>query len=651
MKPMLATPTTGVPTSADWVHEVKWDGMRVLANVHHSHACLHTRNETDASTRFPEIVAALTAQSTPADVLLDGEVVLFDEEGSPSFKKLQNRIFVKRADTAQRLAAIAPVTFMVFDLLRFNGRDLIDEPWTVRRQLLETLTWNSDRVTVTPTFPDGEALLEATQEQGLEGIISKRIDSPYSPGKRSKAWRKLPHRPTHSMVIGGWRPETGSDNRVGSLLVGLPESSAGEATRLCFLGRVGSGVAGSAQETLMPLLREHAAKAPPFTTDLPDADAAGAHWVHPRLVIDVRALGGIPKPGYRLRQPSFQGLRPDLTPADLVTETTKSATAKTNDTPTKASEKAQPLPQQPQTMSADVEDRRVPLTNLEKVLYPDSGTTKSEIISYLVEASAALLPALAGRPVTRVRWPHGVQGPSFFEKNTPKNTPEWVQTITLHSPGSRRESAQVTYPLVDDLSTLMWLGNLAAVELHVPQWRIDSQGAPYAPDRLVIDLDPGEPAGLTECARVALIVRDVLLEQGAGVIVPVTSGSKGIQLYTPVVGDPDDRDATRSRAQQLAKTLEQTHSDLVVATMTKAKRPGKILLDWSQNTRSKTTICPYSPRGKHRHVTVAAPRTWDEIEAAATGAPAHALTQLGPREVLDRLEKLGNLFAPVHLWT
>ncbi|STD09037.1 Putative DNA ligase-like protein Rv0938/MT0965 [Dermatophilus congolensis] len=453
------------------------------------------------------------------------------------------------------------------------------------------------------------------------------------------------------MVIGGWRSETGSENRVGSFLVGLPESSAGEATRLCFLGRVGSGVAGSVQETLVPLLREHAAKESPFAADLPDADVAGVHWVHPRLVIDVRALGGIPKPGYRLRQPSFQGLRPDLTPTDLVSETTRSATSEATMSLTDASKEAESLPQQSQAVNADIEGRRVPLTNLEKVLYPDSGTTKSEIISYLAEVSAALLPALAARPVTRVRWPHGVQGPSFFEKNAPKNTPEWVRTVILHSPGSRRESSQVTYPLVDDLSTLMWLGNLAALELHVPQWRIDSQGAPCAPDRLVIDLDPGEPAGLTECARVALIVRDALLEQGAEIIVPVTSGSKGIQLYAPVAGDPDDRDATRSRAQQLAKALEQSHSEMVVATMRKTKRPGKVLLDWSQNTRSKTTICPYSPRGKHRHITVAAPRTWDEVEAAATGTPAHTLTQLGPREVLDRLEKIGDLFAPVHMST
>lgn len=295
----------------------------------------------------------------------------------------------------------------------------------------------------------------------------------------------------------------------------------------------------------------------------------------------------------------------------------------------------------------DVDGRRLRLTSLEKVLYPGAGTTKAEVLAYVAAVAPMLLAQLRDRPLTRVRWPHGTGGASFFEKNVPGAAPGWLRTVTLDSPGSNRSHERVTYPLVDSLAGLTWLANLASLELHVPQWRVDAAGTPTSPDRLVVDLDPGPGAGLRECARVALLVAQTLDDVLPGVRVPVTSGSKGMQIYSsvPTGFADDDPDATRQLAHGLATALENAHPDLVVSRMTKSLRGGKVLLDWSQNTRAKTTICPYSLRGKGSTPTVAAPRTWAEVEAGAdgTGDLRHLLAD----EVVARVLDHGDLMAPV----
>ena len=292
-------------------------------------------------------------------------------------------------------------------------------------------------------------------------------------------------------------------------------------------------------------------------------------------------------------------------------------------------------------VQVDVEGRTLTISNLDKVLYPRTGTTKGEVLNYYAQISPVLLPHLADRAVTRIRWPHGVQGNSFFEKNAPAGTPSWVRTVEVPTTGSRTQSGATTlrFPICDDLATLTWLSNLAALELHVHQWQVDPSGTPRNPDRLVIDLDPGEPAGLHECARVALLVRDALAERDLG-CTPVTSGSKGLHLYAPLPGDLDS-DGTTAVAREVAEGLQKANPDLVTATMTKAKRPGKVFLDWSQNSGSKTTISPYSLRGRERP-TVATPITWDEVEAGAEDELA--LEQFGFEEVLARVAEHGDLF-------
>jgi bifunctional non-homologous end joining protein LigD len=283
----------------------------------------------------------------------------------------------------------------------------------------------------------------------------------------------------------------------------------------------------------------------------------------------------------------------------------------------------------------DVDGRRLVLRNLDKVLYPATGTTKGEVLAYYAAVAPALLGQLADRPATRKRWPDGVQGPSFFEKNLPNGTPDWIRRVTLPAPGSTKDRELVTYPVVDGLPALIWAANLAAIELHVPQWQVDQGGAVRAPDRLVIDLDPGAPAGLAECTEVAHAVRDRLAGDGLAAV-PVTSGGKGLQLYAAISGE-QEATVVHEYVKRLAERLERELPRLVVSRMTRSLRPGRVLLDWSQNHPAKTTIAPYSLRGGASPF-VAAPRWWPELEGGR-------LTQLEHAEVGDRLRADGDPMA------
>ena len=280
----------------------------------------------------------------------------------------------------------------------------------------------------------------------------------------------------------------------------------------------------------------------------------------------------------------------------------------------------------------EVDGRRLRLTNLDKVMYPETGMTKGEVISYYAEIAPVMVPLIAGRPVTRKRWVHGVgtaDAPEqpFFEKNLAEHAPEWVRRgIQHHSDGDK------AYPIAGDRATLVWLAQQASLEVHVPQWRFDATGEPANPDRMVFDLDPGEGMGLAECAEVARLVRDLVAGMGLETM-PVTSGSKGIHLYTALDGSQTS-DQVSAVAHELARALEADHPELVVSSMRKTLRTGRVLIDWSQNNGKKTTIAPYSLRGRPRP-TVAAPRTWEELDEAG-------LRQLEASEVLERVAEAGD---------
>jgi len=290
----------------------------------------------------------------------------------------------------------------------------------------------------------------------------------------------------------------------------------------------------------------------------------------------------------------------------------------------------------PERMLVRVGDRQLEVSNLDKVLYPEVGFTKGEIIDYYVRVAPVLLPHLRDRPLTRIRYPNGVDAPSFFEKNAPAGTPRWVKRQRLPVPGSSTGRETLDFILVNDLATLAWLANLAAIELHTPQWRLNGS-RPANPDLLVVDLDPGPPAGLDECCLVAVAAKHRLEMDGLTPFAK-TSGKKGMQLLCRLPGDQSS-DEVSAYAKRVAEDLEEALPKLVTSKMTKSLRPGKVFFDWSQNAAAKTTVSAYSLRAGPRP-TVSAPVTWEEVEEAQ-------VRPLGPEEVLRRIKEHGDLLEPL----
>jgi len=305
--PMLASPTPvsgRLPGGSGWVYEVKWDGIRLLADSTDERLRLLTRTGRDVTVAFPE----LAALAGLPDALLDGELVAMDDRGIPSFGALAERVHVRDRRRAAALARTAPASYLVFDVLRLYGVDLTGRPWTERRATLDRLELPAGPFRLSPVYEDGEALLAATREQGLEGVVAKKAASTYRPGQRSTAWVKVPHRLSRTCVVGGWRPQTDTTRTVGALLVGAPDADGA----LHYVGRVGSGIGRAAQRDLAERLAPLTRATSPFAETVPAVDAAGATWVDPELVVEVEHLGWTS--GRRLRQPSYRGVRTDHDP-------------------------------------------------------------------------------------------------------------------------------------------------------------------------------------------------------------------------------------------------------------------------------------------------------------------------------------------------
>jgi bifunctional non-homologous end joining protein LigD len=290
-------------------------------------------------------------------------------------------------------------------------------------------------------------------------------------------------------------------------------------------------------------------------------------------------------------------------------------------------------------VAVQVDGRQLTLSNLDKVLYPEAGFTKGEVIDYYTRIAAVLLPHVQDRPLTFKRYPEGVEGGFFFAKNAPSHTPQWVRTVTLPSPGSTKNRDTINYPVASDLPTLVWAANLAALELHVPMWRVTRTGKPKHPDLMVFDLDPGPPATIVECCEVAGHVRSLLAADGLTAYAK-TSGSKGLQLYVPLDEKAGWEDV-HSYARKLAQQLEKEHPKLVVWNMKKELRNGKVLVDWSQNNAAKTTVAVYSLRARALP-TASTPVTWDEVDACERPEDLRFTS----KQVLERVEDHGDLFAP-----
>lgn len=741
IQPMLAKPGALPRDQGRWAFEVKWDGVRAIVRSAPGRLALFSRAGNDITAGYPELRALNPALSSH-EAILDGEIVAFDDDGRPSFQALQSRMHA-RGTQVRRLAEARPVTLMVFDLLWLDGHSLVDEPWSARRAALEGLGLDGEHWQTPGAYEGrGTELLAATAEQGLEGVIAKRTDAVYRPGRRSDAWIKVKNERRQEFVVGGWLPGKGGRAGVlGSLQLGVHDADGA----LRWAGGVGTGFDRTTLEELTAKLERLERRTSPFVGRQPPKEA---RFCTPKLVVEVRFAEWTTEGS--IRQGAYQGLRDDKAPEDVVredgpaadaddaaaaenagdggrkaegrkaegrkaegrkaeagTKTKSGTTTETGGTtkaggttnagrgaaasddphhvpddvlaaalggraetgaPVAAAVVDEPEPTDPvaaaedvgatdapdpttdpdelipasgKSVEIEVEGRTLKLSNLDKPLYP-GGFTKSEVLRYYARVAPVALPHWRGRPMTLKRYPNGVEEKAFFQKHADKHRPEWVRTTPV--PHGRKDGT-VDFVLLDDLPTLLWAANLAAIELH-PSLSLgdpDAEHGVTGPRALVFDLDPGPGASIVDCCRVAMAVRDVLARFEIQACCK-TSGSKGLQMYAPLADDAS-YDETKPFARWLARFLEQHLPDLVVSKMAKELRHRKVLIDWSQNDQAKTTVGVYSLRARPRP-SVSTPVDWDEVEACERSDDPETLVFLAD-ETLARVRDRGDLFAPL----
>lgn len=636
VRPMLARPSRlpnddhGEGGSGRWAFEVKWDGVRAIAYCTGGTLRLESRNLNDITGRYPEL-EALGERLEGHRAVLDGEIVALDECGTPSFGLLQARMHLESQRQVQRLVRERPVTYVVFDVLYLDGQLTMPLPYRRRRELLAGLELEGEHWQ-TPAYRAGHGrdLLRVTAEHGLEGVVAKLLASPYRPGERSGDWLKVKNTARQELVVAGWLPGKGRrSGEVGALLLGYYERRNRRRV-LRYAGRVGTGFDEPELRRLGGELGVRAVKRSPFSKEGVQPPP-GARFAAPELVAEVEFTAWT-RDGV-LRHPSYKGLRSDKPAQEVERETVEPAP----EAPAGQGSPYEVVHATKRYTDVRVQGRALRLSNREKVLYPRTGFAKKDLIDYYAAVAPVLLPHLRRRPLTLKRYPDGVQGEFFYEKRCPSHRPEWVHTVPLWSERNKRD---VPYCVVEDLPTLMWTANLADIELHTS---LSLASRIERPTMLVFDLDPGPPAGFRECARVALLIRELFDAFHLRTLVK-TSGAKGLQVYVPL-NTPTSYEHTKPFARAVAELLEKQHPKQVVSRMAKSLRKDRVLIDWSQNHRHKTTVCVYSLRATERPF-VSTPLDWEEVERAARRRVERPLSA-EPHELLERVRRDGDLFEPL----
>jgi bifunctional non-homologous end joining protein LigD len=587
-QPMLATASDTLPTGVGWVFDPKWDGFRAIVAVSGGEVTFTSRNGNDLTQRFAGVARAAALAIRSSEAVLDGEICALDERGRSRFSLLQ-----ESAGTS---------VLVLFDLLELEGEPLLDLPLSERRRRLEELVSGDRGVVVSPQFDDGEALLAAAREQELEGVVAKRLDSPYRPGRRSVDWHKVKLRQTQEVVIAGYTRGQGRRAAFGALVVGVHD--AGE---LRWAGNVGTGFSDSEIERLRKLLQPLERSDSPFAEvpRMPRVRRSDVTWVDPVLVAEVEFAEWTHEG--RLRAPSYLRLREDKEAPEVRRE-------------------RDPVPS---TIRRGRKELR--LSNLGKPFWPEEGITKGDLIAYYRDVAEVLVPHLRGRPFTMKRYPDGWQGKSFFQKNAPSHTPDWIERTPL--PASTREGEKkiIEYALVNDELALMWMANMGCIDLHTWASRVDR---PERPDWVMFDLDPSEGSGFEEVVEVAGLVRQTLelLELES---YPKTSGSRGIHILVPIARR-HTFDEVREFAAVVAGALARAHPGLVTTEWARKKRKG-VLVDANQNRQGATNASVYSVRPR-AGAPVSTPLRWEEV---VPGLDPSSLTM---DSVLDRVAKEGDLF-------
>ncbi len=617
VKVMLATPREEAFTRDGWLFEIKYDGYRIVAERTGAGATLWSRNGNDLTETFPEIARAV--RGLPYEgMILDGEVVVHDATGMPSFSLLQKRGRLQRRTDIAVAAVQLPATYYAFDLLSFGGLDLRPLPLVERKRLLREVLPTVGPVRYSEHIErEGEAVFQHAAKLRIEGVVAKKADARYAAG-RSTNWYKIRTVRTDDFVVVGWTDPKGSRSGFGALHLaqwaGVPGEAAAE---LRYMGSVGTGFSDAQLDDILarlePLERDDA----PCTGDeMPRG--RGHHWVQPELVAEVRfkELTG----AGLVRHPSFQRLRDDKPPQECLMDA-GAAPARTEG---HEDEDAEALLPEPAPVTGGVE-RTVAFTNLDKVLYPEAGITKGQVIDYYRAIAPWMLPYLKDRCLVLTRYPDGIHGNSFFQKNAPDWAPEWLRTETVYSEGSERD---LDYFVLNGVEGLLYVANSAALLMHLWSSRVTDLGRP---DWCILDLDPKE-APFEHVVEVALALRGICDEIDLPLFVK-TTGSSGLHLLVPLGGQLT-HDQTRQLAQLLATVVVQERGDIATVARSIEQRDGKVYVDYLQNGWGKLLVAPFSTRPVPEG-SVSMPLTWDEVTP-----------ELGPRDftLLDapgRMEALG----------
>jgi bifunctional non-homologous end joining protein LigD len=595
--PMLATlaDPKQLPGGEGWEFEIKWDGYRIVARVVGGEAELRTRKDQDYTQRFANVAKELAKALKTPDCVVDGEVCALDEEGRPSFSAMQ------------QAKAGTPIVYYVFDLLEVDGEPVTGLPLSERRERLRKLLDGRNRtVKFSEGFEDAPALYKAAQERRLEGIMGKRLESKYLPGKRSRDWLKFKTHGEQEFVIAGYTRGKGRREwSFGSLVLATngPEG-------LEWVGNVGTGFDDAEQERLLKKLKPLERKASPFARPpkMPRIRKGDVVWVEPKLVAEV-SFAEFTHDG-RLRAPVYLGLREDKDASEVRRETAESL---------------------PDVIRKG--KRVLRLSNLDKPFWPDEGITKGDLLAFYRDLAPVLVPHLRDRPFTMRRYPDGAFGKSFFQKDKPQGMPDWIPTVSIEvsTRDKPRQLRRIDAPLVNDELALLWMANMGCIDLNTWYSRVDKL---ERPDFVLFDLDPSPDVGFTETVQVALLVKEALDALGLESF-PKTSGADGMHVLVPVARRHTYDDA-RQFAEIVAGALASTHRGLVTTEWTKSKRKG-VLIDANQNGEGKTIASVYSVRPKEG-APVSTPLRWDEVDESLDPS---AFTMDAVR---DRVAKHGDLY-------
>jgi bifunctional non-homologous end joining protein LigD len=604
-----------------WLYEIKYDGVRVLASRAGDRVTLYGRSGQDTTSRYPEVVRALHA--LPVDrFVIDGEIVALDDAGRPSFQRLQPRMALTDPREAARMAAQRPAVGIFFDCLTLEDRDLRRLPLVDRKECLRLLVPRLGPARYSDHIAgEGRAFFEAASEQRLEGIVAKKARSTYT-GRRSGDWIKIKCQRRQEFVVGGYTDPQGSRGYFGALHIGLYDGPT-SAPRLVYVSKVGTGFDQEKLRTIWERLRPLAREQTPFEAGaIPSG--RGHHWVEPRLVCEVRFSDWTEDGG--IRHPTFIGIRTDKKPLDCRREEPDVVPP---ELPDRSGAERAPLPHAPPPPPDGSRETRI--TNAGKIFWPAEGYTKGDLIAYYERVAPLMLPYLRDRPLVLTRFPDGITGKSFYQKDAPDFAPRWVRTERIYSRDTERD---IAYLVVDDAEMLRYVANSGAIPLHLWASRIPSL---ERPDWVVLDLDP-KGAPFTDVVKVALALRRILdgLELSSYV---KTSGATGLHILLPL-GARYTYEQARTFARLLAMLGVEALPEISTVARPLRARGGKVYIDFGQNGHGQTIVAPYSLRPLPG-APASCPLEWREVTPRLD--PAHFNLQT----IAARFEKMADPLRPV----